>query len=151
MLTETDRRFLRIAYEEAKAGFDEGGCPIGSVLAEGDRLIAQGRNQRVQGGDPIAHGEMDCLRKAGRQKSYRGMTLYTSLSPCMMCSGTIVQFDIPRVVIGENVNFGGNEAFLRERGVEVVLANDQDCIDLMKRFIDEKPALWAEDIAEVID
>lgn len=151
MLTETDRRFLRIAYEEAKAGFDEGGCPIGSVLAEGDRLIAQGRNQRVQGGDPIAHGEMDCLRKAGRQKSYRGMTLYTSLSPCMMCSGTIVQFDIPRVVIGENVNFGGNEAFLRERGVEVILADDQDCIDLMKRFIDEKPALWAEDIAEVTD
>lgn len=151
MLTETDRRFLRIAYEESKAGFDEGGCPIGSVLAEGDRLIAKGRNQRVQGGDPIAHGEMDCLRKAGRQKSYRGMTLYTSLSPCMMCSGTIVQFDIPRVVIGENVNFGGNEVFLRERGVEVILANDQDCIDLMKRFIDEKPALWAEDIAEVID
>lgn len=151
MLTETDKRFLRIAYEEAKAGFDEGGCPIGSVLAEGDRLIAQGRNQRVQRGDPIAHGEMDCLRKAGRQKSYRGMTLYTSLSPCMMCSGTIVQFDIPRVVIGENINFGGNEAFLRERGVEVILADDQDCIDLMKRFIDEKPELWAEDIAEAID
>ena len=80
-------------------------CPIGSVLAQGDHLIAQGRNQRVQGGDPIAHGEMDCLRKAGRQKTYRGMTLYTSLSPCMMCSGTIVQFGITRVVVGENVNF----------------------------------------------
>ena len=147
-MNQTDKDFLRLAYDEAKAGFDEGGCPIGSVLAKGDTLIAQGRNQRVQGGDPIAHGEMDCLRKAGRQKSYKGMTLYTSLSPCMMCSGTIVQFGIKRVVIGENVNFGGNEDFLRERGVEVVLANDPDCIALMDRFIKEKPELWAEDIAE---
>lgn len=151
MLTETDKKFLRLAYQEAKDGFDEGGCPIGSVLAEGDQLIAQGRNQRVQGGDPIAHGEMDCLRKAGRQKTYRNMTLYTSLSPCMMCSGTIVQFGIPRVVVGENTTFGGNEAFLRERGVEVIVADDQDCIDLMTRFITEKPELWAEDIAEDID
>ena len=108
---ERDAKFLRMAYEEALAGYNEGGCPIGSVLAEGDRLVARGRNQRVQGGDPIAHGEMDCLRRAGRQKSYRSMTLYTSLSPCMMCSGTIVQFSIPRVVIGENQTFGGNEAF----------------------------------------
>lgn len=147
-MNETDQKFLRLAYDEAKAGFDEGGCPIGSVLAKGDQLIAQGRNQRVQGGDPIAHGEMDCLRKAGRQKSYQGMTLYTSLSPCMMCSGTIVQFGIKRVVVGENVNFGGNEDFLRERGISVVLANDPDCIALMERFIKEKPELWAEDIAE---
>jgi creatinine deaminase len=148
MLNENDQKFLRIAYNEAKAGFDEGGCPIGSVLAKDDQLIAQGRNQRVQGGDPIAHGEMDCLRKAGRQKSYRGMTLYTSLSPCMMCSGTIVQFGIQRVVVGENKNFGGNEDFLRSRGVEVILADDKDCEDLMQRFIIEKPELWAEDIAE---
>jgi|TARA_B110000211_G_scaffold233782_1_gene300957 creatinine deaminase len=148
MLNENDHKFLRIAYNEAKAGFDEGGCPIGSVLAKDDQLIAQGRNQRVQGGDPIAHGEMDCLRKAGRQKSYRGMTLYTSLSPCMMCSGTIVQFGIQRVVVGENKNFGGNEDFLRSRGVEVILAEDKDCEDLMQRFITEKPELWAEDIAE---
>ena len=148
MLTDTDKIFLRIAYNEAKAGFDEGGCPIGSVLAEGDKLIAQGRNQRVQQGDPIAHGEMDCLRKAGRQKSYRKMTLYTSLSPCMMCTGTIIQFGIPRVVIGENDTFGGNEAFLRSKGVEVILADDEDCIALMRRFIEEKPELWAEDIAE---
>lgn len=147
-LSETDRRFLRLAYEEAKAGYEEGGCPIGSVLAQGDRLIAQGRNQRVQKGDPIAHGEMDALRKAGRQKSYRKMTLYTSLSPCMMCTGTILQFGIPRVVVGENVNFGGNEALLRERGVEVVIADDADCKALMARFIAEKPALWNEDIAE---
>jgi creatinine deaminase len=150
MLNETDRKFLRLAYEEALAGFNEGGCPIGSVLAEGDRLIAQGRNQRVQGGDPIAHGEMDCLRKAGRQRTYRGMTLYTSLSPCMMCSGTVIQFDIPRVIVGENVNFGGNEDFLRGRGVEVTVVNDPDCIALMKRFIEEKPELWAEDIAEEV-
>ena len=148
MLNDDDNKFLKLAYEEAKAGFDEGGCPIGSVLARGDHLIAQGRNQRVQGGDPIAHGEMDCLRKAGRQKSYRGMTLYTSLSPCMMCSGTIVQFGIERVVVGENVNFGGNEAFLQERGVEVIVVNDDACIALMRRFIEEKPDLWAEDIAE---
>ena len=148
MLKETDQKFLRIAYDEAKAGFDEGGCPIGSTLAHGDKLIAQGRNQRVQGGDPIAHGEMDCLRKAGRQKTYRGMTLYTTLSPCMMCSGTIVQFGIERVVIGENSNFGGNEQFLKDRGVEVILADDSDCINLMKKFIEQSPELWAEDIAE---
>lgn len=148
VLNDDDKKYLRLAYEEAKAGFDEGGCPIGSVLARGDRLIAQGRNQRVQGGDPIAHGEMDCLRKAGRQKTYRGMTLYTSLSPCMMCSGTIVQFGIERVVVGENVNFGGNEDFLGERGVEVIVVNDKSCIALMQRFIEEKPELWAEDIAE---
>ncbi len=148
MLTDTDARLLRVAYDEAKAGFDEGGCPIGSVLARGGEVVAQGRNQRVQLGDPIAHGEMDALRKAGRQKTYRDTVLYTSLSPCMMCSGTIVQFGIPRVVIGDTVNFGGNEDFLRDRGVEVIIADDPDCITLMKRFIEEKPALWAEDIAE---
>ena len=150
MLNDIDKRFLRMAYEEALAGFEEGGCPIGSVLAKGEQLIAQGRNQRVQLGDPIAHGEMDCLRKAGRQSSYRDMTLYTSLSPCMMCSGTIVQFDIKRVVVGENENFGGNEDFLRERGVEVIVVQDSDCIGLMKRFIIDRPELWAEDIAEDI-
>ncbi|MTH98517.1 nucleoside deaminase [Roseibium sp. RKSG952] len=148
MLNETDAQMLRIAYEEAKAGFDEGGCPIGSVLARAGQVVAQGRNQRVQKGDPIAHGEMDALRKAGRQKSYRDTVLYTSLSPCMMCAGTIVQFGIPRVVIGDTVNFGGNEEFLRQRGVEVILSEDPDCIALMRRFIEEKPELWAEDIAE---
>lgn len=148
MMTDDDKRLLRIAYEEAKAGFDEGGCPIGSVLARGGQVVAQGRNQRVQKGDPIAHGEMDALRKAGRQKTYRDTVLYTSLSPCMMCSGTIVQFGIPRVVIGDTQNFGGNEEFLRARGVEVVIAEDPDCIALMQRFIREKPELWAEDIAE---
>ena len=143
-----DKRLLRIAYDEAKAGFDEGGCPIGSVLARDGRVLARGRNQRVQKGDPIAHGEMDALRKAGRQKTYRDTTLYTSLSPCMMCTGTIIQFGIPRVVIGENKNFDGNEEFLRSKGVEVLVADDPDCIALMQRFIEEKPDLWAEDIAE---
>jgi cytosine deaminase len=148
MLTDTDKKFLQQAYLEAKAGFDEGGCPIGSVIARGNSLLAAGRNQRVQMGDPIAHGEMDALRKAGRQKTYRDTTLYTSLSPCMMCSGTIVQFGIPRVVVGENTTFGGNEQFLRDHGVEVIIADDADCIALMQRFIEEKPELWAEDIAE---
>ncbi len=147
MLTDTDKKMLRIAYDEAKAGFDEGGCPIGSVLARGDAVVSQGRNQRVQGGDPIAHGEMDALRKAGRQRTYRDTVLYTSLSPCMMCTGTIIQFGIPRVVIGENTTFGGNEEFLRSKGVEVVIANDADCVALMTRFIKEKPELWNEDIA----
>ena len=143
-----DTKLLRLAYEEARAGFDEGGCPIGSVLARHGKVVSQGRNQRVQQGDPIAHGEMDALRKAGRQKTYRDTTLYTSLSPCMMCTGTIIQFGIPRIVVGENQNFGGNEAFLRDNGVEVIVVNDPDCIALMQRFITEKPDLWAEDIAD---
>ena len=148
MLSKIDTQMLRIAYEEAKEGFEEGGCPIGSVLERAGKVVAQGRNQRVQKGDPIAHGEMDALRKAGRQSTYRDTTLYTSLSPCMMCTGTIIQFGIPRVVIGEAVNFGGNEELLRSRGVEVIIANDQDCINLMTKVIEEKPELWAEDIAE---
>ena len=148
MITEADRQMLTIAYEEARKSFDEGGCPIGSVLARGGMEVSRGHNQRVQQGDPIAHGEMDALRKAGRQRTYRDTVLYTTLSPCMMCSGTIVQFGIPRVVVGENSTFGGNEDFLRAHGVEVVIADDPDCIALMERFICEKPELWAEDIAE---
>lgn len=148
MITKIDRQMLRIAYQEAMYGFDEGGCPIGSVLARGGLEVSRGHNQRVQQGDPIAHGEMDALRKAGRQRTYRDTVLYTTLSPCMMCSGTIVQFGIPRVVVGENTTFGGNENFLRERGIEVIVADDPDCIALMEKFIREKPELWAEDIAE---
>ena len=148
MLTDSDKQFLKIAYDQAKSGFDSGGCPIGSVLARDGQEVSRGHNQRVQQGDPIAHGEMDALRKAGRQKTYRDTVLYTTLSPCMMCGGAIVQFGIPRVVIGENKSFGGNEAFLRDHGVEVIIADDADCITLMERFIREKPELWAEDIAE---
>lgn len=143
-----DPALVTRAYELALKSYGEGGCPIGSVLARGGEVIGEGHNQRVQKGDPIAHGEMDALRNAGRQRSYAGTTLYTSLSPCMMCAGTIVQFGIPRVVIGENVNFGGNEEFLRSRGVEVEIVGDERCIDLMRRFIAEQPALWNEDVAE---
>lgn len=137
-----------LCYSLALRGYEEGGVPIGSVLARGAAVVATGYNQRVQLGDPIAHGEMDCLRRAGRQRSYRDTVLYTSLSPCMMCSGTIVQFRIPAVVILDSRNFGGNEDFLRANGVAVAIVDDRRCIDLMARFIAEKPELWNEDIGE---
>lgn len=142
-----DAACLTRAYELARKSYGEGGCPIGAVLVRGGAIIGEGHNQRVQKGDPTAHGEIDALRDAGRQRSYADTVLYTSLSPCMMCAGTIVQFGIPRVVVGENVNFGGNEAFLRSRGVAVEVVNDPRCIELMRRFIAEQPALWNEDIA----
>ena len=143
-----DPVLLTRAYELALKSYNEGGCPIGSVLARGAEVLGEGHNQRVQKGDPIAHGEMDALRNAGRRRSYAGTVLYTSLSPCMMCAGTIVQFGIPKVVVAENANFGGNEDFLRSRGVEVEVVGDARCIELMRRFIAEQPALWNEDIAE---
>jgi cytosine/creatinine deaminase len=143
-----DHEFMRVALAEAQCGYDEGGVPVGSVLVENGRLVAQGHNRRVQDGDPIAHGEMDCLRRAGRRPQYRNAILYTTLSPCMMCTGTILQFGIPRVVVGERANFEGNCDFLAERGVEVVLLEDPGCIELMARFIRERPELWNEDIAE---
>ena len=148
MLTDSDKSMLKIAYNEAKTGFDAGGCPIGSVLAHGGQEVSRGHNQRVQQGDTIAHGEMDALRKAGQQKTFRDTVINTTLSACMMCSGTIDQFGILRVVIGENKTLGGNEDFLRQHGVEVVIDDDADCIALKERFIQEKPELWAEDIAE---
>lgn len=148
MISDQDRRFIEHAFLEAKKSADAGGLPIGAVLARGDRLLASGHNQRVQEGDPIAHGEMDCLRKAGRLKTYRDTTLYTSLSPCMMCAGTIVQFKIPRVVINDTDNFGGNEDFLRGRGVEVIDASHPESKALMAKFIAEDPELWNEDIME---
>jgi creatinine deaminase len=148
MLDDTDRRFMDIAYSQALKSFQEGGIPIGSALARGQDLIAAGHNRRVQHGDPIAHGEMDCLRTAGRQSTYRDLTLYTTLSPCMMCSGTTVQFKIRRVVIGENRTFGGNEDFMRSFGAEVLIAEDERCYRLMQDFIRQQPDLWMEDIAE---
>lgn len=144
----TDHHFLCEAITEAERGFAEGGVPIGAALVEDGVVLAVGHNRRVQQGDPIAHGEMDCLRRAGRRPSYRGTTLYTTLSPCMMCAGAIVQFKIPRVIIGENRTFGGNEVFLRARGVEVLVLDDPRCRELMLRFQEEHPAIWAEDIAE---
>ncbi|MEM9013530.1 MAG: nucleoside deaminase [Pseudomonadota bacterium] len=147
-LTEWDQRFIELAFLEAKKSADTGGLPIGAVLARGDKLLSSGHNQRVQQGDPIAHGEMDALRKAGRQSTYRDTTLYTSLSPCMMCAGTIVQFNIPRVIINDTENFGGNEKFLRDRGVTVIDIAHQDSILQMRNFIAENAELWREDIAD---
>jgi creatinine deaminase len=145
---DTHAGFIAVAYEEALASYHAGGLPIGSVLVRNGEIIGRGHNQRVQKSDPIAHGEMDCLRQAGRQRSYRDTVIYTTLSPCMMCTGTIIQFKIPTVVIGESVNFPGNKDLLQSRGVTVIDLNDARCIDLMARFIREKPQLWNEDIAE---
>jgi cytosine/creatinine deaminase len=145
--SDADLQFLRAAYEQAVKSYNEGGLPIGAVMVEKAAVVAAGHNRRVQEGDPIAHGEMDCFRKAGRRTRYNGVTLYTTLSPCMMCSGTVLQFGLRRVVVGENRNFAGNIDFLRSHGVDVRLVDDADCIALMTRFIQEYPALWDEDIA----
>ena len=146
-MTDPNTPFVTRCFELAAKGASEGGLPIGSVLVSADRIIGEGYNRRVQQGDPIAHGEMDCLRNAGRRPHYRDTILYTSLSPCMMCAGTIVQFGIPHVVIAENRNFGGNEDFLRERGVRVEIVDDARCTELMASFIADHPTLWNEDIA----
>ena len=146
--TQEDLTFMALAYEEAKQGYEEGGVPVGSVMSYKGELLAKGHNKRVQEGNPIAHGEMNCIYNAGRRANYKDVTLYTTLSPCMMCSGTIVQFGIKRVVIGENKNFDGNIEFLQSRGVEVEVLDDAKCTELMDRFIQEKPELWNEDIAE---
>ena len=140
-------RFMRLAYEQALKSYNEGGLPIGAVMVENDVVIASGHNRRVQDGDPTAHGEMDCLRRAGRRARYGGVTMYTTLSPCMMCSGTILQFGITNVIVGEARNFPGNPELLRAHGVEVVIVDDPDCTELMARFIRERPELWDEDIA----
>jgi cytosine/creatinine deaminase len=145
--SDADRQFLRVAYEQALKSYNEGGLPIGAAMVENGNVVAAGHNRRVQDGDPIAHGEMDCFRKAGRRVRYEGVTLYTTLSPCMMCSGTIIQFGVKRVVVGENRNFPGNIDLLQSRGVTVRLMDDADCIALMARFIRERPDLWDEDIA----
>jgi len=144
---DADLRFLRAAYEQAVNSYDEGGLPIGAVMVENGAIIAAGHNRRVQERDPIAHAEMDCFRKAGRRARYEGVTLYTTLSPCMMCAGTVLQFGVRRVVVGEDRNFRGNISFLRSHGVEVRVIDDADCVALMKRFIAEHPELWDEDIA----
>jgi creatinine deaminase len=146
-LNATDSAFLTKALEQAQKSYDEGGLPIGAAMVENGVLIGVGHNRRVQDGDPTAHGEMDCFRRVGRRPEYRGVTLYTTLSPCMMCAGTALQFGIGRVVVGEDRSFPGNIAFLREHGVEVVLADDAKCTELMQRFIREQPTLWNEDIA----
>jgi len=140
--------YLRAAIEQARKSRAEGGIPIGSVLVHEGKIIGRGHNCRVQSGSAIDHGEMNCLRNAGRLTAdvYRRSTLYTTLSPCPMCSGAIVLYKIPRVVVGENRTFLGAEAYLRSQGVEVDVLQDSECIQLMSDFIREQPALWNEDI-----
>ena len=140
--------FLRAAIEEAEIGLDEGGIPIGSVVVHDGRILGRGHNRRVQRGSVVLHGEMDALENAGRQAAatYRECTLYTTLSPCPMCTGAILLYGIPRVVVGENRTFLGDEALLRERGVVVEVRQDADCIRMMADFIAQHPALWQEDI-----
>ena len=140
--------FLRAATEEAKRGLADGGIPIGSVLVFDGKIIGRGHNQRVQKGSVIHHAEMNCLENAGRQNAdvYRRCTIYTTLSPCAMCTGAILLYRIPRVVIGENVTFRGGEALLHTNGVSVEVRNDAECIGMMRKFIAENPALWSEDI-----
>src|ERR1041384_4638464 len=140
--------FLNAAIEQARKSLSEGGIPIGSVLVHEGRIIARGHNCRVQTGSPIDHGEMNCLRNAGRLPAaiYRSCTMYTTLSPCPMCSGALVLYKIPRVVIGENQTFRGAEDYLRANGVELKIAQHPECVRLMTDFIAANPALWNEDI-----
>jgi cytosine/creatinine deaminase len=142
--------FLAAALAEARLGLAEGGVPIGSVLVCDGQVIGCGHNRRIQQGSSILHGEMDCLENAGRLKSavYRRSTLYTTLSPCPMCSGAIVLYRIPRVVIGENQTFVGAEEYLRGNGVRLEIVQDLECVALMRRFIADRPELWNEDIGE---
>jgi cytosine deaminase len=141
-------KFIQAAIEEARIGQGEGGIPIGSVLVHQGRIIGRGHNRRVQRGSAILHAEMDALENAGRQPAsvYRESVLYTTLSPCAMCSGAILLYGIPKVVIGENQTFLGEEALLRSRGVEVEVLQEAACMELMRSFIAEHPALWNEDI-----
>jgi len=140
--------FIQAAIEEARQGLAEGGIPIGSVLVHQNQIIGRGHNRRVQQGSTVLHGEMDALENAGRQPAtvYRQCTLYTTLSPCAMCTGAILLYDIPTVVIGENKNFLGEEELLRSRGVAVTVLQNNDCIRLMQHFIETQPELWSEDI-----
>lgn len=141
------RALIREAYLEAKRGYDEGGLPIGSVLADAKgNIVARGHNQRVQTADPTAHAEVVCLRNAGRRRDWPELTLVSSLSPCVMCTGTTLLYRIPRVLVGENKNFLGAEDLFAARGVKVEVFQDPDCVALMRKFVAEKPDLWNEDI-----
>ena len=143
----TDQEFLREALAEAKLGLQQGGLPIGSVLADKHgSIVARGHNLRVQTGDPTAHAETVCIRNAGRRRDWPELTLVSTLSPCIMCTGTALLYRIPRVIVGENQNFLGAEDLFRERGVSLTLLNDSDCIQMMRDFIHARPDLWNEDI-----
>ena len=147
---EADRRFLEEAIAQARIGLEEGGIPIGAALVADGKVLGAGRNRRIQLSSPIRHGETDALEIAGRQPAsvYRRSTMYTTLSPCDMCTGAMLLYGIPRVVIGENRTFMGAEDLLRSRGVEVIVADDPVCISLMTDFISSRPELWNEDIGE---
>jgi len=142
--------FLEAAIEEAKIGLEEGGIPIGSVLVIDNKIVGKGHNRRVQNSSAILHAEMDCFENTGRLKAsdYKKATLYSTLSPCDMCSGTALLYKIPKIVIGENKTFQGPEEYLRSRGIEIKILNNPECIKLMEDFIKEKPELWNEDIGE---
>jgi creatinine deaminase len=144
-------RFLQKALEEARLGLAEGGIPIGSVLVIGGEIVGRGHNRRVQKGSAILHAEMDCLENAGRLSpaDYRKSTLYSTLSPCDMCSGTALLYRIPRIVIGESRTFRGPEEYVRSRGVTLEIVDDAECVQLMEKFIAARPELWNEDIGEV--
>ncbi|MEM8738389.1 MAG: nucleoside deaminase [Planctomycetota bacterium] len=146
----TDKELMEAAYAEAVRGRDAGGLPIGSVLYSPGRgeIVARGHNLRVQTGDPTAHAEVVCVRAAGRRRDWETLTLVSTLSPCIMCSGTALLYRIPRVLVGEHQNFQGAEDLLRSRGVEVTVLGDPRCVTLMERFVAERPELWAEDIGE---
>lgn len=140
--------FLRAAIEEARHGLAEGGLPIGAVLVRNGEIVARGHNRRVQKGDPMAHAEIDALTNGGRQKTYRDTILYSTLMPCFLCSGAIVQFGIPKIVVGDTVNFAGAPGFLRHQGVQCVDLHDPECIHMMGEFIKAHPDLWHEDIGK---
>lgn len=140
---------MKEAIAEAQKGLSEGGIPIGSVLVKEGKLVAKGHNKRVQENNPILHGEMDCLNNAGRIGSYKGTTIYSTLMPCYMCAGTIVQFGIKKVIVGESVTFSGAKEFMESHGVEVIDLHNQECIQMMEDFIKNNPKLWFEDIGEL--
>lgn len=140
--------FMLAAIEEAHKGMAAGGLPIGSVLVRDGKIVARGHNQRVQKGDPMAHAEIDCLTQAGRQKTYKDTVLYSTLMPCYLCSGAVVQFGVPKVIVGESVNFGGGPEFMRRHQVDVVDLQNAECIEMMKTFIEKHPELWNEDIGK---
>jgi creatinine deaminase len=145
---EATLAYMRAAIEQAQVGLGEGGLPIGSVLVRGGQIVGRGHNRRVQQSNPMAHAEIDCLTNAGRQETYKDTTLYSTLMPCHLCSGAVVQFGIPRVIVGESVNFAGAPDFLRKHGVEVIDLHDVQCISMMGDFIKANPKLWNEDIGK---
>ncbi|HEY3881534.1 MAG TPA: nucleoside deaminase [Trebonia sp.] len=143
---DVDRELLALALEQARTGLAAGGVPVGAVLAAGRTVLGAGHNERVQQGDPVAHGEISALRNAGRRAVYTDTTLYTTLSPCEMCTGAILLFQIPRVVVGEARTFAGDLGFLRAKGVEIVLVDDPGCVAAMEEFQARYPEVWSEDI-----